>query len=119
MMGPLPPPEVLARYDEVSPGLAERIVKMAENQADHRRAMEKRVVVHEARRSWGGLIAGVIVSLAFVVVSGFLIYAGHDVSGTILGTLDLAALVAVFVYGRASERHGEGADANSPEQPPQ
>ena len=31
--GPIPPPEALAKYDSVVPGAAERILKMAENEA--------------------------------------------------------------------------------------
>lgn len=34
--GPLPPPQILGQYDEVLPGAAERILRMAEKQQDHR-----------------------------------------------------------------------------------
>jgi uncharacterized membrane protein len=40
--GPLPPSEELANYDRISPGIAERIVRMAEEQAAHRREVEMR-----------------------------------------------------------------------------
>lgn len=40
--GPLPPPEVLKAYDEVLKGAAKRIFDMAERQATHRQALEKR-----------------------------------------------------------------------------
>ena len=30
--GPIPPPEALARYEEIQPGAADRILKMAEKQ---------------------------------------------------------------------------------------
>jgi uncharacterized membrane protein len=40
--GPLPPPDVLARYNEALPNGADRIVKLAEEQAAHRRRMESR-----------------------------------------------------------------------------
>jgi Predicted membrane protein (DUF2335) len=42
--GPLPPPALLAEYEQALPGLAERIVAMAENEGNHRRAMEKRLI---------------------------------------------------------------------------
>src|SRR5690606_22269969 len=38
--GPLPPPEILKSYDSIVDGAASRIIKMAEIQADHRRALE-------------------------------------------------------------------------------
>ena len=35
--GPLPDPSSLGEYDQVLPGLADRIVNMAEEEAEHRR----------------------------------------------------------------------------------
>lgn len=40
-MGPLPPPDVFAGYEQVCPGAAERILSMAEQQAKHRQDLEK------------------------------------------------------------------------------
>jgi uncharacterized membrane protein len=39
--GPLPPPELLEHYEKVLPGGAERIFRMAENEQEHRHALEK------------------------------------------------------------------------------
>ncbi len=41
LSGPLPPPEMLAQYEEILPGAAERILSMAERQAEHRQKMER------------------------------------------------------------------------------
>ena len=49
---------------------------------------------------WAGLVFGFLVTLAFLAVATYLIQNGHDVAGTILGSVDLVALVAVFVAGR-------------------
>jgi len=43
--GPLPPPEILRKFDEVVPGAAERIIKMAEDQSIHRKELEKNSLV--------------------------------------------------------------------------
>ncbi len=45
-------------------------------------------------------MSGLIVALAFLGVSGWLISDGHELAGSILGTVDLVALVTVFVIGR-------------------
>ncbi len=42
--GPIPPPAVLEAYESLVPGAAQRILKMAENQASHRQEIEKIVV---------------------------------------------------------------------------
>lgn len=40
--GPLPHPEILAKYEDILPGAATRILEMAEEQANHRRFMKKK-----------------------------------------------------------------------------
>lgn len=40
--GPLPPPEMLARYDQLCPGFAERILQMAERESEARHSIERR-----------------------------------------------------------------------------
>ena len=40
--GPLPPPALLQGYENIKPGFAERIVQMAEGEANHRREQEKK-----------------------------------------------------------------------------
>jgi len=72
---------------------------MAEQQSAHRRDLERFVVLSDASRANWGLVAGFVVSLSVLAASCWLIVSGHEVSGTIFGTLDLAALVGVFVYG--------------------
>jgi uncharacterized membrane protein len=39
--GPLPHPDVLRKFNEIIPGAAERIIKMAEDQSIHRKELEK------------------------------------------------------------------------------
>ena len=39
--GPLPDPQTLREYDDLRPGSAAEIIKMASDQAQHRREMEK------------------------------------------------------------------------------
>lgn len=42
--GPLPHPEILAGYDQVLPGAADRIITMAEKNQAHRHALEAKVI---------------------------------------------------------------------------
>jgi uncharacterized membrane protein len=42
--GPIPPPSLLARYNDVVPNGAERILAMAERQSKHREQLEAQVV---------------------------------------------------------------------------
>jgi uncharacterized membrane protein len=102
--GPLPPPEVLVHYNDAVPNGAERIIAMAEKQSDHRMQLERQVVNSDIQRSNLGLVAGLIIALAFLGVSYLLIDHGHETAGAVLGTIDIVGLVGVFVYGTISRR---------------
>ncbi len=102
--GPLPPPDQLKAYEDVLPGAADRIIRMAENQADHRQAIEKVAVSGGSRRSWWGLWTGFAISVIALGLAALLVLKGHDWAGVSLGTIDLVALASVFVIGRADQR---------------
>jgi uncharacterized membrane protein len=102
--GPLPPPDVLIRYNDAVPGAAERILTMAERQSSHRIDLEKAVVDADIKRANRGLAAGIVVALAFGAGAFVLILSGHDLVGAVIGGGDLVALVGTFVYGTESRR---------------
>lgn len=39
---PWPPPDIIERYETISPGSAERLIRLVEQEAEHRRALELR-----------------------------------------------------------------------------
>jgi hypothetical protein len=57
---------------------------------------------HQVALQWTGLFLGFLITIGFLAVSGWLVNGGHDVSGCIIGTVDLVALVTIFVIGRRS-----------------
>jgi uncharacterized membrane protein len=102
--GPLPAPETLAMYEKICPGLADRIVSMAENQSSHRQEIEKIAVKSGARDSLCGIICGFLIGIATIIVGYLLGVKGHTVSSSIIGTGGIVGLVSVFVYGTRSRR---------------
>ena len=102
--GPLPPPEILAKYNSVVPNAAERIITMAETQAAHRQRIESKVIESNIRNSRLGLHYGLIIGLASVLGGVVCILYGHEIGGTILGGTGLSSLVGVFVYGSIQKK---------------
>jgi uncharacterized membrane protein len=98
--GPLPPPQLLAKYDEIMPGLADRLTKMAELQLVHRTELEKNAIPEDQRQSKRGQLFAFILALTFLVAAFILIVEGKETPGTIIGSVDLVALVTVFITGR-------------------
>ena len=102
--GPLPSPQTLKEYGSVVESAPERIIQQFELQADHRRKMEDKVISAQLGESKTGQWMGFILGLLFLGVSAGLILTGHEVSGTVLGTIDLVSLVALFVIGRKVQK---------------
>lgn len=102
--GPLPPPELLLRYNLAVPDAADRILRMAEEQAHHRQKLETMDLMSGARRANWGLAAGLIVALAFLVGSVILGLNGHDALAGGLGGATLVGLVTAFVTGTVSRQ---------------
>jgi uncharacterized membrane protein len=65
--GPIPHPELLAQYDQIIPKGADRILKMAERQSEHRQYLEK----------WS-IVGGTILSyLGVLCAGGISIFVSH------------------------------------------
>ena len=98
--GPIPPPEVLQGYETVQQGFAERILKMAEKQQDHRMSCEDKIVTESTSQSKRGQIIGCIIAILFLAGSVLLGLEGHDVLAGVIGGGTLISLVTVFVTNK-------------------
>lgn len=94
--GPLPPPALLAEYEQALPGLAERIVLIAENEGNHRRAVENRLI----RLSELGLLSGFILSMLAIGGGLVLVWAGKGLEGLAPLILSIVGIVTIFVLRR-------------------
>lgn len=102
--GPLPPPQVLQEYENILPGLADRIVRMTEIQSAHRQDLERYITRSDSRRANAGLICAVLIAVMGLVGSYLLITGGYSFEGTGLGGATLVGLVVAFIYGTNSRK---------------
>ena len=102
--GPIPCPDDLAQYNNIIPNGAERIMMMAEKQQEHRISIEGKIVNSQQNQSRLGQVFGFVIAIFFGLIAGILIYNGHDIAGTVIGSVDLVALVAVFVTGKYTQK---------------
>ncbi len=109
--GPIPHPEILAKYNELLPGSADRILKEFEQQSAHRRGIEKDVVKSEIRNTYleraSEFLGQILAFLAMMAVLGAGLYvatlegAAAKVGGSVLGATSLAGIVVkAFIQGR-------------------
>lgn len=94
--GPLPHPQILQGYDDVQIGFAERIVAMAEKEQAHRFECDKGVLGSTRRGQWMGFG----VALFFGGLAGLLGWLGDTITASIIGGLDIVALVTIFITGK-------------------
>lgn len=101
--GPLPSPRALRDYGKVLSSAPERIISQFEKQSDHRMEMESTVLKAQINQSKLGQLLGYSIALLFLIASVALVLSGHEVAGTIIGSIDIVALVSVFVIGKIEQ----------------
>lgn len=103
--GPIPDPQTLESYNQIIPNGADRIMKMAENQADHRMSIERTVIKRQSFQSMLGQIFGLIIGLAGLACGTFLAYSNFPKTGAVIAGGTVISLVSVFVMGRKSAKN--------------
>lgn len=103
MTGPLPPPSILAGYEQVLSGAAERIVSMAEKEQDHRHSFDNKCQKTDSRDSLLGILCGFVLGVAALVAGVIVIMRVPNkvgaVTGSVLGISGIASIVATFISG--------------------
>ena len=116
--GPLPPPDILRRYDEVLPGTAGRILDMAESR--HRYQLQyaktaqeqegfalettRKVAAGDVMQGYLGVIFAFIIAMTGLAGGIYLSATGRWEPGLAIRLSSLAGLVGVFVYGTQARR---------------
>jgi uncharacterized membrane protein len=102
--GPLPPPEILRKYDELLPGSADRIIAMVERQGIHRQGLESEVVKSNCRNERLGMILGFLICVTAIAAGIYAVKMGKEGYGIAAIISALAAPMAVFIYGKSSQK---------------
>lgn len=106
--GPLPPPAMLAQYDDICPGLADRIVSLTERQQGHRIDIESRSVTASIWNERLGQIFAFIICMFTLVSSVWLISKDFAWSGSLLAGGTMTGLAYIFITGRKqNEKAGD------------
>ncbi|MDQ6957470.1 MAG: DUF2335 domain-containing protein [Mariprofundaceae bacterium] len=99
--GPLPAPNDFAAYNEVIPGAAERILRLAEIESEHRRNQEKKAMERMHRETLLGQIFALTIGLSGILASVYLAVIDQVAASLMLGGGTLVALVTAFIKGRS------------------
>lgn len=110
--GPLPSPAMLSEYEKISPGFAERIIKMAELEQIYRKEMELQAIEEYRRATKRSQLFAISVSLISIIGSVTLAFSGAEIAGGIIGSATMLGIVASFVLGRSNKVENPGSEEN-------
>lgn len=102
--GPLPSPEHLERFNRVVPGSAERLIRMAEKQQDHRMALEVTVSASQLRQSSLGQYFALSISFAILGVGVYALHQGYPATAATIVTSTIVGMAYVFIRGKLREQ---------------
>lgn len=98
--GPLPPPQQLAEFDAITPGLADRIMKMAEQEGEHSRTIQRRALMGTIITQIVGQVFGLLLASGCLFASYKLAMADREWVAAILGGTTLTTVVLAFLRWR-------------------
>jgi uncharacterized membrane protein len=102
--GPLPHPDILAKYNDVIPNGAERMMQAFEKQQEHRQTLEKSVIGGNVKAETRGQWMGLAVTIGVLVLAGYIAHTGNQYAAGGVAVADIATLAGVFVYGKKTQR---------------
>lgn len=99
--GPIPPPDYLARYENMVPGSAKRFLEEPHLEAEHRRSLERKMVEAQIQLGKRGQMIACGLASACVIGSFTAIFSGHSILGLSTLFVSIAAFIGVFIYGKS------------------
>lgn len=95
--GAVPPPEMLREFDKIIPNGADRFMKMAEEQSEHRRKIEQKIVESNVKNENLGLVFAFSISIIGLISAAILAYKGNNVGAGVFAIPALGGLVNSFL----------------------
>lgn len=102
--GPIPPPKLLAAYNEIVENGAERLFGRFEKQGDHRMDMESAVVHAGIAAEKRGQYLATLVLLVFAGIAGYAAYLGQSAAAVLIAAADLLGGAGFYVYGKKQQQ---------------
>ena len=123
--GPLPPPALLAAYENGCEGAANRIILMAEKALDHQHSMEQQIVTAQLAESLAdrleakrGQICALAVVLAALLGAVWTASTGHEITAGFIGTTGITGVVVAFLADKRRVEMQQTDESPTPNQQP-
>lgn len=101
--GPLPPPEILERYEKIKPGLADRIVCLAEEQQHHRIKTEDAFTPEIIKVNQRGQIFAFVITLVALGIMAYLASQGMEKAVIATALVLGGGIITTFISGKIEQ----------------
>lgn len=101
--GPLPPPEVLKKYNEAHPNATAIILHSFEEEGKHRRKIQSAIVEQGIVRARRGQVFAFIIAMTAVAGGVFLLLLEKSIGGLSTIVAGVGVLVTAFLAGRIGQ----------------
>ena len=102
--GPLPHPEILAKYKEIDPTFPERMLAMWEKQTKFRMMQEERAMPHAIRLSFISLYCATFISFSLIVAAVPMAIYGNAAIGAVVAALGIVGTFASAITANISSK---------------
>lgn len=102
--GPLPPPSVLRGYNNIEPGTADRIIKMAEKQLNHRIKLEAQIVESNIKNEKVGMFLAFFLTVFLMSFGAYMIMNDKEVAGYLAIFAPMIFHTGNYVYHKNLEQ---------------
>ncbi len=101
-VGPLPPPAMLAAFGQIDPSFPDRIVTMAEKNAEAERSSAVKAQTYQFYDAMAGRMLGFLFGAAAIVVTLVPALNGHDAVAGVVGGTTVVGVVAALIRGKSA-----------------
>ncbi|PKN97092.1 MAG: hypothetical protein CVU43_17825 [Chloroflexi bacterium HGW-Chloroflexi-5] len=102
--GPIPSPQALAFYEQVAPGAASRILKLAEDQQAHRIRLESIAVPETFEANKRGQKFALIIVIFAIIATVFLGWLGMQWAAVAMTLVIGSGVAATFITGKSEQK---------------
>lgn len=101
--GPIPHPRIIEGYEKIIPGAADRILTMAEKEAEHRHEMDGKFYKTDSRDSLLGILSAFILTGILAIGGIVIILKVPETWGTVTGCImaggSVGTILTTFIKG--------------------
>ena len=111
--GSIPHPSIVARWESVVPGSADRILSLSEEHQSHRMDMERTMFGEFIQREKLGMWFYFIIALVMMVGGIIVILAGYSTAGLVALAAPVATIAGTFIFSYRRSGKDQGASRDT------